>query len=323
MNVFDLRSKLVDDYSTYIKGFLKFRDARISQHVTDELAAGRLWPKPLIQLNPCFLPGASIDELVADNVLHDECSRIFRRKYDDGTSQPLRLHTHQEEAIRRGVDGKSYSLWGITSALLAAPVYAVADKIGLPAANLVAMLESVYTALTAVIVFLFVTALGYRARTAITLSLFFGLGTLAFLCILLISLFLSQAISRPITRLRDAAINVGQGRLDVHIPSESGDELGQLAHSFNHMVSSIKSAQAALRESEERYRTIFETAAVSIWEEDFTEFSCFPLISVSRISRSTLSVRKAIFNLSPKGLGLTLNIPEVTNFLVRELLLRI
>ena len=110
MNVFEMRSRLVDDYATYIKGFLKIRDSRIAKHVSDEMAAGRLWPKPLIQLNPCFLPAATVDELVADKVLHEECGRIFRRKHDDGTSQPLRLHTHQETAIRRGVDGKSYVL---------------------------------------------------------------------------------------------------------------------------------------------------------------------------------------------------------------------
>ncbi len=110
MNVFDLRSKLVEDYATYIKGFLRIRDPRINGHVTNEMAAGRLWPKPLIQLNPCFLPGATVDGLVAEQLLHGECSRIFRRKHDDGTSQPLRLHTHQEAAIRRGVEGKSYVL---------------------------------------------------------------------------------------------------------------------------------------------------------------------------------------------------------------------
>ncbi|MBT3191402.1 MAG: DEAD/DEAH box helicase, partial [Verrucomicrobia bacterium] len=110
MNVFELRGKLVDDYATYIKSFLKIRDPKIKDKVSDELKAGRLWPNPLIQLNPCFKPGATVDELVAGGVLHEECSRIFRRKYDDGTSQPLRLHTHQETAIGRGVGGKNYVL---------------------------------------------------------------------------------------------------------------------------------------------------------------------------------------------------------------------
>lgn len=110
MNVFELRSKLVDDYATYTQGFLKIRDSRIRQHVSDELSAGRLWPKPLIQMNPCFLPGSTVDELVGSGLLHEECTRIFRRKFADNTSQPLRLHTHQEAAIRRGVAGKSYVL---------------------------------------------------------------------------------------------------------------------------------------------------------------------------------------------------------------------
>ena len=64
------------------------------------MGQGLLWPDPLIQLNPSFLPGSSIDELVAEGTLETECSRIFRRDKDRSQSKELRLHQHQTEAVR-------------------------------------------------------------------------------------------------------------------------------------------------------------------------------------------------------------------------------
>ena len=82
MNIFDLRNQLITDYANYIKSFIRIRDSRISRRVEDEMGQGLLWPDPLIQLNPSFLPGSSIDELVAEGTLETECSRIFRRDKD-------------------------------------------------------------------------------------------------------------------------------------------------------------------------------------------------------------------------------------------------
>jgi ATP-dependent helicase YprA (DUF1998 family) len=39
-----------------------------------------LWPDALIQLNPAFQPGGTIDELVDEGLLHKTCKDIFRRK---------------------------------------------------------------------------------------------------------------------------------------------------------------------------------------------------------------------------------------------------
>jgi ATP-dependent helicase YprA (DUF1998 family) len=111
VNVFDLRDRVVDEYASYVRSFVDIRDGRIRAAVDKELKSGLLWPEPFVGLNPAFKPGAWVDELVAEGVLHQECSRIFRRKTeptDDG--DPLRLHRHQEDAIRRARDGKSYVL---------------------------------------------------------------------------------------------------------------------------------------------------------------------------------------------------------------------
>ncbi|GCE23605.1 DEAD/DEAH box helicase [Dictyobacter kobayashii] len=113
MNIFDLRRQLIDDYSSYIKSFIQIRTPRIREYVQNELFHNSmLWPDPLIQLNPVFEPGHTIDELVAEGILHPACARIFRRGKDEEHPQgePLRLHTHQDEAIRVAREGQSYVL---------------------------------------------------------------------------------------------------------------------------------------------------------------------------------------------------------------------
>lgn len=111
MNVFELRNQLVTDYKSYVSSFIQIRDSRIRAHVDEQLESGLLWPEPLIQLNPAFQPGHYVDELVESRLLHKECKQIFRRKSGDNTvGSRLRLHQHQEDAIRTAQSGQNYVL---------------------------------------------------------------------------------------------------------------------------------------------------------------------------------------------------------------------
>jgi hypothetical protein len=58
MNVFDLRNRLVADYQSYTRSFIKIRDPRTDEYVNRALGLGAFWPEPLLQLNPTFRPGA-------------------------------------------------------------------------------------------------------------------------------------------------------------------------------------------------------------------------------------------------------------------------
>src|SRR5437868_15545350 len=111
MNIFWLRDCIVDEYSRYVRSFVDIRDPRIRETVEGALDQGLLWPEPFVSLSPAFEPGAWIDDLVAEGVLHPECARIFRRKDGpDDPGRPLRLYRHQEEAIRRARQARSYVL---------------------------------------------------------------------------------------------------------------------------------------------------------------------------------------------------------------------
>lgn len=100
MDVFELRRKLVEEYGDYVGSFIRIKDGRVANAVESSLDAGLLWPDPLIQLNPSFEPGETVDELASDGSLHEECGRIFRagkEKHND-VGKDLRLHRHQPES---------------------------------------------------------------------------------------------------------------------------------------------------------------------------------------------------------------------------------
>ena len=110
MDVFNLRARLVADYQSYTRSFVKIRDERIEKFVDEALTKGAFGPEPLLQLNPTFLPGGTIDDLVSNKVFHSECARIFRieKSDSDHVGKQLLLHEHQREAILKAKEGKSY-----------------------------------------------------------------------------------------------------------------------------------------------------------------------------------------------------------------------
>src|SRR5215469_13878805 len=112
MDVFDFRDDLVSEYGRFTRSFVRIRAEDIQAHVNGEYAGGRFWPAPMVQLNPAFVLGGDIGQLVAEGLLHSECERIFRAgKTEDGApGKALLLHKHQEDAIRIAKRGESYVL---------------------------------------------------------------------------------------------------------------------------------------------------------------------------------------------------------------------
>ncbi|MDD2229435.1 MAG: DEAD/DEAH box helicase [Candidatus Cloacimonetes bacterium] len=111
MDVFDLREKLIADYSSFVRGFITIKDDTIKDMVASELRDGLLWPDPLIQLSPFFESGGTIDELVQTGILHPHCKQIFRIKKDEADfGKQMQLHRHQTEAIARAEKGLNYIL---------------------------------------------------------------------------------------------------------------------------------------------------------------------------------------------------------------------
>ena len=111
MDVFAFREELVSEYERFSRSFTRIRAEDILQAVNEAYAGGRFWPAPLIQLNPNFVPGGSIDDLVSKGTLDEQCAKIFRLKRPTDTfGKQLVLHQHQAEAIEIAERDESYVL---------------------------------------------------------------------------------------------------------------------------------------------------------------------------------------------------------------------
>jgi ATP-dependent helicase YprA (DUF1998 family)/very-short-patch-repair endonuclease len=112
MDIFSFRNRIINDYRSYVSSFISIAQPRLRTFVDSCFDSGSLWPAPLIQLNPTFKAGKTIDALVAEGTLHAECSSIFRRDKtaEENSGEPLLLHQHQEDAVRKGRDGRNYVL---------------------------------------------------------------------------------------------------------------------------------------------------------------------------------------------------------------------
>ena len=104
-DIFKLHSLIVDDYKSYIQGFININDPEIRSVVEKELNKGKLWPEPLIQFNPAFETYGDVTELISTGLLDKQLSDVFR---DDKSGTPHKLYKHQVDAIRLGAEGKDF-----------------------------------------------------------------------------------------------------------------------------------------------------------------------------------------------------------------------
>lgn len=111
MDVFAFRNQLVSDYEQFSRSFTRIRSEDIQLSVETAYQNGRFWPAPLIQLNPNYVSGGSIDDLVKKDILESECAKIFRIKTKENPfGTPLVLYLHQKEAIEVALRGENYVL---------------------------------------------------------------------------------------------------------------------------------------------------------------------------------------------------------------------
>lgn len=103
MKAFEFEHQLIDAYARFSRSFTKIRADDISEEVERQYDAGRFWPDAMLSINPRYLSGPTVDDLVASGDLDESTGRIFRFG-----STPLRFHRHQAQSIAKAKAGQSY-----------------------------------------------------------------------------------------------------------------------------------------------------------------------------------------------------------------------
>jgi Lhr-like helicase len=103
MKAFEFDHRLIDSYARFSRSFSAIRSDDLKSEIDRQYDAGRFWPDALLSINPRFLQGPTVDELVASGVLDEATGRIFRFG-----STPLRLYRHQAQSIAKARAGQSF-----------------------------------------------------------------------------------------------------------------------------------------------------------------------------------------------------------------------
>jgi ATP-dependent helicase YprA (DUF1998 family) len=110
-DAFGVLSDVLEDYRSFVQGFLNIRAPEVLQKVEQEVEAGLLWPEPWLALNPAFQGGGAVTDLVERGLLHPGCREIFRtRTVDDSFGREIAFHKHQTDAIEIAARRESYVL---------------------------------------------------------------------------------------------------------------------------------------------------------------------------------------------------------------------
>jgi two-component system, sensor histidine kinase YesM len=142
-------------------------------------------------------------------------------------------------------------------------------------------------------------------RRSIMLYALFGIGIS-----ILVSFMLSLYMTRPLKRLQRDMKLVEQGNFDIRTPVEDTNEIGQLGHSFNVMVSQIKQLMdQTVMDSEQKRKTellllqaqinphfLYNTLDSIIWmaEQEKHEDVVNMTVALARMLRASINRRQEI-----------------------------
>lgn len=94
MDVFSVRDATVRQFADYLLHSLRVADERLRNWLYENLKKGIFWPEPLIQLNPSYEFGCTLEDLVSQDKVHNDCLKVFGN---------LRFYKHQQKAIELGL----------------------------------------------------------------------------------------------------------------------------------------------------------------------------------------------------------------------------
>jgi PAS domain S-box-containing protein len=103
-----------------------------------------------------------------------------------------------------------------------------------------------------------------ETRLSITIFLTLLLTTLILMSVFL-NFMLSRFVIRPVFLLHNAINKLQEGYLGETVDLPFRDEIGKMGAAFNEMSVKLHDGQVALKQAEEKYRSIFENATVGIY----------------------------------------------------------
>ncbi|MHC1761192.1 MAG: diguanylate cyclase [Negativicutes bacterium] len=91
------------------------------------------------------------------------------------------------------------------------------------------------------------------------------------LLLVMISLIIANTVAYPMAKISKAALSIAEGDLQTRLEVKTQDEIGQLARNFNCMTEQLALRGAALRRSEEQYRSLVDNINIGVYRATLDE----------------------------------------------------
>jgi signal transduction histidine kinase len=143
----------------------------------------------------------------------------------------------------------------------------------------------------------------------IGLLLLTAVGALSFISIVV----LTRGITRTVSKLKQGTEEFARGNLDFKIRLSRRDELGELAHAYNHMAESVALHQRNLTERIEEIKSLYDAArqfSPHLEEESLTEVLFQILCAATGGARSILFLRDDYAGKWHRGASQGLPVPD-------------
>ncbi|RBP32795.1 uncharacterized protein DUF1998 [Oceanihabitans sediminis] len=99
MDAFKTHDQVISNYRDYLNSFLNIADDRIKEEVGKAFEGDGFIPDPLIQFNPSFKKGDSLQDLYNQRLINKHLIKTFG---------DFNLYSHQTEAIQIGIQNKGF-----------------------------------------------------------------------------------------------------------------------------------------------------------------------------------------------------------------------
>ena len=88
MKAFEFDHRLIDSYARFSRSFSTIRSDDLKTEIDRQYDAGRFWPDALLSLNPRYLQGPTVDDLVASGDLDEATGQNIPVWGDDPATSP-------------------------------------------------------------------------------------------------------------------------------------------------------------------------------------------------------------------------------------------
>ncbi len=111
----------------------------------------------------------------------------------------------------------------------------------------------------------------------------------------LMGLLISTSIAKSVIKLKNAALDIGRGNLEVSIKRESNDEIGQLAAAFNNMTDELRKTTRDLKERNSNMSMRYKISSTISRTIDIDELLSAILKTISEVYILNVEQKGGIF----------------------------